>query len=172
MNLPSSTQNRSPKRPTAVHWKAIPEENQTGRSLELFHSKDGASQVSLVVKKKPACQCRRHERSGFNPWVGKTPGGKRGNPVQETWKKWVQSLGWEDSWRKAWQPTPVFSLENPLDRGDRWATVQGVTKSQTQLSRDIHTQGLLRQSKCGLEKNFRTQGTSERNEFIKNKEQR
>ena len=25
--------------------------------------------------------------------------------VQEIW---VQSLGWEDSWRRAWQPTPVF----------------------------------------------------------------
>ena len=26
--------------------------------------------------------------------------------VQETW---VRSLGWEDPWRRAWQPTPVFS---------------------------------------------------------------
>jgi len=23
-------------------------------------------------------------------------------------KIWVQSLGWEDPWRRAWQPTPVF----------------------------------------------------------------
>ena len=38
---------------------------------------------SSVVKQQqnPACQCRR---SGFEPWVGKTP------------------------WRRAWQPTPVF----------------------------------------------------------------
>ena len=21
---------------------------------------------------------------------------------------WIQSLGWEDSWRKAWQPTPRY----------------------------------------------------------------
>ena len=34
--------------------------------------------------KEPACQCRRHKRGGFDPWVGKIP------------------------WRKAWQPTPVF----------------------------------------------------------------
>ena len=27
---------------------------------------DGAS------GKEPACQCRRHTRHGFNPWVGKT----------------------------------------------------------------------------------------------------
>ena len=23
-------------------------------------------------------------------------------------ENWVQSLGWEDPWRRAWQPTPVF----------------------------------------------------------------
>ena len=34
--------------------------------------------------KEPACQCRRHRRCRFNPWVGKIP------------------------WRRAWQPTPVF----------------------------------------------------------------
>ena len=41
----------------------------------------------LVIKKKkkkPACQCRRHKRCGFNPWVGNVP------------------------WRRAQQPTPVF----------------------------------------------------------------
>ena len=34
--------------------------------------------------KEPACQCRRHKRCGFNPWVGKIP------------------------WRRKWHPTPVF----------------------------------------------------------------
>ena len=34
--------------------------------------------------KEAACQCRRHKRHGFNPWVRKIP------------------------WRRAWQPTPVF----------------------------------------------------------------
>ena len=42
--------------------------------------------------KGPACQCRRWKRHGFRPWVGKTP------------------------WRRARQPTPVFCLENPMDR--------------------------------------------------------
>ena len=46
-----------------------------------FLSHVSTSQVALMVK-KPACQCRRHKRCGFDPWVGKT------------------------SW--AWQPTPVF----------------------------------------------------------------
>ena len=34
--------------------------------------------------KESACQCRRHRRFGFHPWVGKIP------------------------WRRAWQPTPVL----------------------------------------------------------------
>ena len=34
--------------------------------------------------KERACQCRKCERFGFDPWVGKI------------------------SWRKAWRPTPVF----------------------------------------------------------------
>ena len=38
------------------------------------------------------------------------------------------------SWRRKWQPTPVFCLENPMDRGAWWATVHGVAKSQTLLS--------------------------------------
>ena len=33
--------------------------------------------------KEPACQCRRHKRCGFNPWVRKIP------------------------WNRRWQPTPV-----------------------------------------------------------------
>jgi len=34
--------------------------------------------------KESTCQCRRHRRHGFDPWVGKIP------------------------WRKKWQPTSVF----------------------------------------------------------------
>ena len=34
--------------------------------------------------KKPACQCKKCKRCGFNPWVWKIP------------------------WRRAWQPTPIF----------------------------------------------------------------
>ena len=38
--------------------------------------------------KDPTCQCRRHKRRGFNPWVR------------------------EMAWRKAWQPTWYSCLEN------------------------------------------------------------
>ena len=38
-------------------------------------------------------------------------------------------------WRRKWQPTPVFLLENPRDGGAPWAAVYGVTQSRTQLKR-------------------------------------
>ena len=31
---------------------------------------------------EPCCQCRRYKRLGFDPWVGKTPGGGHGIPLQ------------------------------------------------------------------------------------------
>ena len=31
--------------------------------------------------------------------------------MQETQETNVRSLGWEDSWKEKWQPTPVFSPE-------------------------------------------------------------
>ena len=37
-------------------------------------------------------------------------------------------------WRREWQATPVFLLENPMDRGGWRATVCGATESWTQLS--------------------------------------
>ena len=59
--------------------------------------------------KEPACQCRRHKRGRFDPWVGTSPGGGHGNPLQYS------------------------SLENPMDRGAWWATVHRVAKSWIQL---------------------------------------
>ena len=55
------------------------------------------------------CQCKRHRRLGFNPWAGRFPESGHGNPLQYS------------------------CLENPMDRGAWWATVYGVTKSQTRL---------------------------------------
>ena len=34
------------------------------------------------VSGKEPCQYRRHKRCGFDPWVGKVPGGGHGNPLQ------------------------------------------------------------------------------------------
>ena len=56
---------------------------------------------------------------------------KRLPTMQETQ---VRSLGREDPWKKKWPATPVFLLENPMDRGAWPATVREITKSLTQLS--------------------------------------
>ena len=45
------------------------------------------------------------------PGLGRSPVGGQGNPLQYS------------------------CLENPMDRGAQWATVHGVTESQTQLKR-------------------------------------
>ena len=60
--------------------------------------------MALLVKNPPANagDVKRHR---FNPWVGKIPQ------------------------RRAWQPTSVFLLENPMGRGAWWATVHRVTES-------------------------------------------
>ena len=62
------------------------------------------------------------------------------------WETRVQSLNWEDPWRRAWKPTPVFLPgESPgtEEPGGLYivhavtnlaATVHGVAKSQTGLS--------------------------------------
>ena len=72
--------------------------------------------------KEPICQCRRHRRPGFSPWIGKIPGGGHGNPLQYS------------------------CLENPVGREAWWAAVYRVTKHQTRLrqlsmcmSRAYHT---------------------------------
>ena len=63
--------------------------------------------------KESACQCRRCR---FNPWVGKSTRGGNGNPLQSS------------------------CLGSPVDRGVRWATVHGITKSRTRLSNQTTTE--------------------------------
>ena len=56
-----------------------------------------------------------------------------------SWETQVQSLDLEDSPGEGnGNPLQCSCLENSMDRGAWWATVHGVTKSQTQLS-DTHT---------------------------------
>ena len=60
---------------------------------------------------KEWCQCRRHRRAEFSPWVGKIP------------------------WRRKWQPTSL-TWKNPMDRGAWWATIYVVAKSWKPLNNE------------------------------------
>ena len=51
-----------------------------------------------------------------------TQGIKNSPAMQETQEMQVQSLGQEDPLEKEMQPTPVFCLKNPMDRG-AWRAV-------------------------------------------------
>jgi len=59
--------------------------------------------------KEPTCQCGRHKRLRFDPWVGKIP------------------------WRRKWQPTPVFLPGEGMDREAWWAVVHIGAKSWARL---------------------------------------
>ena len=57
--------------------------------------------------KESACDAGDARDADLIPGLGRSPGGGNGNPLQ------------------------YFCLENPMDRGAWWATVYGVSKSQT-----------------------------------------
>ena len=61
---------------------------------------------SAVVKNLPASTGDAKD-VGLIPGSGRSPGGEHGNPLQYS------------------------CLENPMDRGDWWATIHRVAKSQT-----------------------------------------
>ena len=39
------------------------------------------SVTAICSAKESTCQCRRHKRCGFNPWVEKIPGGRKWKPA-------------------------------------------------------------------------------------------
>ena len=61
--------------------------------------------------KEPTCQCRRHKRQGFDPWV--------------------RNVLWEDT--ATGNPLQYSYLENPMDRRVWQARVHRVTKGWTRL---------------------------------------
>ena len=60
--------------------------------------------------KASGCQCKRHKRHRFDPWVGKLPEGRHGNPLQYS------------------------CLENPMDRV-AWQVTVHRSQSWTRLKR-------------------------------------
>ena len=80
--------------------------------LKVFYYFNVAPQVVIVVKNPPANAGDSRE-AGYVPGLGRPPGGGYGNPLQYS------------------------CLENSMYRGAWWATVHGITKSQTQLSKRL-----------------------------------
>ena len=58
------------------------------------------------------------------------PGGSEVKRLPTMWETWVRFLGQEDLLEKDMATQLQYScLENPMDRGARWATVHGVAES-------------------------------------------
>ena len=82
------------------------------RAAESWHDEwlsTQAQHAGGVSGREPACQCRRHKRRRFDPWVRKIP------------------------WSRKRQPTPVFLSGEFHGQRSLRATVYGVAKSQTWL---------------------------------------
>ena len=53
-------------------------------------------------------------------------------PMKRTREIWVQSLGWKDSLEKETAThSSILAWNNPMDRGDLWATVREIAKNPT-----------------------------------------
>ena len=100
----------SQPRSLALQVDSLPAEPPGRPKLEEGYPNWQAIQVVLVVKKLPA-NARDVRDASLIPRWGKWPGGEHGKQLQYS------------------------CLENPMDRGDLWATVHEVTKSWTQLKR-------------------------------------
>ena len=90
------------------------------------------------------------EDTGSIPGWGRAPGERIGYPLQYSWaslvaqavknlpavrETWVQSLGWEDPLEAGMAThSSVLAWRIPMDSRAWWATVRGITKSQTRLS--------------------------------------
>ena len=94
--------------PSTLMRSALLSPQYGGKKRDLVKLWKGASPVAQQWRIH--LQCRSYRRCRFDPWVKNIP------------------------WRKKWQLTPVFLLQNPMDRGAWHAIVLGVTKSRTHAS--------------------------------------
>ena len=98
-----------------VHIHSESEKKDGSLVLKRSQQLSRASQVVLLVKTLPAI-AGDLRGMGSIPGSGRFPGGRQGNPLQYS------------------------CLENPMDRGDLWATVHSLTTSRTQLKQlSMHT---------------------------------
>ena len=75
--------------------------------------------------------------------TNRLPGGLDGKESPAVRKTWVLFLGWEDSLEEGMAShSSIPAWRVPMDRGAWWATVHGVTKSQTRLSDEADTMNM------------------------------
>ena len=74
-----------------------------------------------LSNKESTCHCRSCRRPGFDPWLGRSPGGGKSNPLT------------------------YYCQYVPTDRGAWQATVHEVSKSQTWLRDWTHTAAIRQQ---------------------------
>ena len=86
------------------------QERRHGTILIRLFTLPTTAQVAQVVERPPASAGDVRD-VGLIPGLGRSPGGGHGSPLQSS------------------------CLENPMDRGAWWATVRGVSQSQTGLKR-------------------------------------
>ena len=97
----------------------------------------------------PGSSSDKESDPSSTPGLGRSPGEGIGYPllyswaslVAQTvknmpamWETWVRSLYWEDPLEKGMAThSSILAWRIPLDGGACWATVHGVTKSQTRV---------------------------------------
>ena len=84
------------------------------------------------------------------PWT-EEPGGLQSMGSLRVGHDWATSLSLFTfmHWRRKWQPTPVFLLENPRDRGAWRAAVYGVAQSRTRLKRLSSSSAVVKDTRFG-----------------------
>ena len=109
-------------------------------SLEKYHSNteiqflDLGGKMIWTLRKYLKLQII-YDLTFTEPWQDFSSGSAIKNPpaVQDMQDTQVQSLGWEDPLKRAWQPTPVFLPGGCYGQRSLRATVQGATKSRRRL---------------------------------------
>ena len=87
------------------------------------------SHNNVHTGKEYSCRCRGYKRCGFNPWVGKIPGGGNGNPLQYS------------CWRIPWTEKPGGLQSREAQRlGQFWVTEY--THTHTPLNKKIEERQL------------------------------
>ena len=90
-------------------WATKSKDEKQGTNITKMSNSRGRGEPWWLSGKGPACNEGDAGDMGSIPGLGRSPGGRHGNPLQYS------------------------CLENPVDRGAWWATVHGVAKSRTHL---------------------------------------